>query len=65
MLTEVALSRRQFITIPDLNDGDLSIAYLEGSRLCICTTGSNKVYVWEDQKWIWYKYAPKRVRFSP
>lgn len=65
MLTEVTLSRRQFQTISDLNDGSLLIAYREGDRICISTTGSNMLYVWDTNKWVLYKPAPKRVKFSP
>jgi hypothetical protein len=65
MLTEIALNRKQFRTICDLKDGVLLIAYREGNRICISTTGSNMLYAWENERWVRYKPAPKRAKFGP
>jgi hypothetical protein len=64
MFKEIALSRRQFMTVSDLKDGSLAIAYLDGSQVCISTTGSSTVYAWINDKWVPYKQAPKSARFG-
>jgi hypothetical protein len=64
MLSEIQLTRKQFITISDLRDGKLAIAYRDGSQICITTTGSSMIYRWENEKWTPYKPAPKLARFD-